>query len=466
MLWTSACGLWGLARQDSVWRDEAATWQVAERSTAEICRMLGNVDVVHGLYYLLMHVLFECFGPGIVTLRLPSVLATAVAAACVAVVGRRLAGACAGLAGGMALGLLPAVQFYSQEGRSYALVAAGTGVSTLLLVTALQRQVRRRHWAAYSGTVLVAGLLNWLSLMILAAHLVTLLWTRAGRAVLARWAVAAGCATAGALPLIVFSRSQSGQVSWIPPLSGHMLIGPGILLAIGGIGALLDRPRAGRLSSAAVGLPLLALPQLGLVALSLIQPLFLDRYILYSMLGLALLIGTIVDSAVRAARPRFPQASRCILPMTLAVAMLALLPQSLAKRSPESRVDDVLAVASEIQHLKQTGNGVLFIPSARRDTKSVSPNAFAGLRDIALVETPVGSGTLKGVEAAPDRIRAALLAEHRVLLVTDASRVARPVTTARDRVKTAVLRRYFTPVADEQIRGRRVTVYERRPTTR
>jgi mannosyltransferase len=466
MLWTLACGLWGLARQDSVWRDEAATWQVAQRSTAEIGHMLGNVDVVHGLYYLLMHVLFECFGPGITTLRLPSVLATAVAAACVAVVGRRLAGACAGLAGGMTLGLLPAVQFYLQEGRSYALVAAGTAVSTLLLVTALQRQVRRRHWAAYSGAVLFTGLLNWLSLMILAAHFVTLLWTSAGRTVLARWAVAAGCATAGVLPLIVFSRSQSGQLSWIPPLSGHMLIGPGVLLAIGGVGALLDRPRAGRLSSAAVGLPLLAVPQLGLIALSLIQPLFLDRYILYSMLGLALLIGTIVDSAVRAARPRFPGASRCILPMALAVAMLALLPQSLAKRSPASRVDDVLAVASEIRHLKQTGNGVLFIPSARRDTKSVSPNAFTGLRDIALVETPVGSGTLKGVEAAPDRIRAALLAEHRVLLVTDASRVARPVTAARDRVKTAVLRRYFTPVADEQIRGRRVTVYERRPTAR
>ncbi|MFF8992237.1 hypothetical protein ACF09H_20295 [Streptomyces sp. NPDC014983] len=466
MLWTFAFGLWGLSRQDSVWRDEAATWQVAQRSTAEIWHMLGNIDVVHGLYYLLMHVLFECFGPSTTTLRLPSVLATGVAAACVTVIGRRLAGVWAGLAGGMTFGLLPAVQFYLQEGRSYALVAAGAGISTLLLVTALQRRVRTRHWAAYGTAVLLAGLLNWLSLMILAAHLATLLWTRAGRAVLARWAVAAGCATAGVLPLIVFSRGQSAQLSWIPPLSWHMLIGPGVLLAIGGVGALLDRPRVGRLSSAAVGLPLLAVPQLGLIVLSLIQPLFLDRYILYSMLGLALLIGTAVGSAVQAARPRFPGASRCILPTVLAVAMLALLPQSLAKRSPASRVDDVLAVASDVRHLKQNGNAILFVPSARRDTKSVSPNAFAGLRDIALVETPEKSGTLKGVEAAPDRIRAAILAEHRVLLVTDASRVARPVAAARDRVKIAVLGRYFTPVADKQIRGRRVTVYERRPTPR
>lgn len=466
MLWTCVFGLWGLSRQDSVWRDEAATWQVAQRSTAEIWHLLANVDVVHGLYYLLMHVLFTCFGPGTTTLRLPSVLATAVAAACVAVIGRRVAGSWAGLAAGLAFGLLPAVQFHLQEGRSYALVAAGAAISTLFLTTVLQRPARTRHWAAYSTTVLLTGLLHWLSLMILAAHLATLLWTRAGRAVLARWAAAAGCAVAGVLPLIVFSRGQSVQVAWIPPLTWHMLIGPAVLLAIGGTCALPDRPRAGRLSAATVGLPLLAVPQLGLIALSLLQPVFLDRYVLYSMLGLALLIGAAVGAAVRAARPRFPTASRWILPVTLAVAMSALLPQSLATRSPASRVDDVLAIASDIRHLKRPGNAVLFVPPLRRDVKSLTPDAFAGLRDIALAVPPEKSGTLRGVETAPDRIRAALLAEQRVLLVTDASPGARPARGARDRMKTAVLHRYFVPVADEQTRGRRVIVYERRSTPR
>lgn len=98
--WTLALGLWGLSRQHTVWRDEAATWQVARRSAADIWHMLGQVDVVHGFYYLLMHGLFECFGPGTTTLRLPSVLAMAVAAACVTVIGRRLAGVWAGLGAG------------------------------------------------------------------------------------------------------------------------------------------------------------------------------------------------------------------------------------------------------------------------------------------------------------------------------------------------------------------------------
>ncbi|MFE7460342.1 glycosyltransferase family 39 protein [Streptomyces sp. NPDC057554] len=462
VLWTVALGLWGLSRQNSLWRDEAATWQVAQRSTAETVHLLGNVDVVHGCYYLLMHGLFECFGPGTTTLRLPSVLATAVAAACVAVIGERLAGKQAGLAGGLVLGLLPAVQFYLQEGRPYALVAAGAGISTLLLVTALQGRARTAHWIAYGSAVLACALLNWLSLMILPAHLVTLLWTRAGREVWSRWAVASATATAGALPLVLFSRGQSGQVSWIPPLTWHMLIGPAVLLAIGGLGALLDRPRTGRLSVAAVGLPLLAVPQLGLVGLSLVQPLFLDRYVLFSLLGLALLIGTAVGRAVRAAGTRFPRASVWVLPAVVAVAAVGLLPQSLAKRSPESRVDDVLAIASDVRRMKAPGSAVLFLPAARRDTASVSPDAFSGLRDIALEQSPKDSGTLKGVEADADRIRTAMLAQRRILLVTDAPRVARPVRGARDRTKAAVLEKYFAVVGDQQVRGRRVTVYERR----
>ncbi|MEV0372212.1 glycosyltransferase family 39 protein [Streptomyces sp. NPDC050636] len=465
MLWTFALGLWGLSRQDSVWRDEAATWQVAQRSTAEIWHMLGNVDVVHGGYYLLMHAVFECFGPSTTTLRLPSVLAMGVAAACVALIGHRLAGIWVGLAAGMALGLLPAVQFYLQEGRPYALVAACAGISTLLLVTLLQGCGRTVHWVAYGGTVLASGLLNWLVLLILPAHLATLVWTRAGRRIRNRWAITSAAATVCVLPLILFSRGQSAQVSWIPPLTWHMMIGPAVLLTIGGVGALLDRPRTGRLSVAVVGLPLLAVPTLGLIGLSLIQPLFLDRYILFSLLGLALLIGTVIGSAVQAARPRLPRASKWLLPVVIVVAMVALLPQSLAKRSPESRVDDVLAIASDVRRMNEPGSAVLFIPSARRDTKSVTPSAFSGLRDIALAESPQKSGTLKGVEANPSDIRAAMLTQRRILLVTDAPQVAKPVAAQRDKVKTSVLKKYFRAVSNEQVRGRRVTTYERLTST-
>ncbi|QIB42660.1 glycosyltransferase family 39 protein [Streptomyces aureoverticillatus] len=461
LLSTLAFGLWGLSRERSVWRDEAATWQVAGRPVADIWHMLGQIDAVHGLYYLLMHELFELFGPSTTTLRLPSVLAMAVAAACVTAIGRRLAGVWAGQGGGLAFGLLPAAQFYLQEGRPYALIAAGAGVSTLLLVAALQGRGRVAHWAGYGGVVLVCALLNWLSLLILPAHLATMIWTKAERGAWTRWAAAAVTAVAGALPLILFSRSQSGQVSWIPPLTWHMMIGPAVLMAIGTLGAVLDRPRAGRLSLAAVALPLLAVPQIGLIGVSLIRPLFLDRYVLFSMVGLALLMGAVLSAAVRSIRLRCPKTSRWLVPLALATVVVALLPQSLAKRSPASRVDDVLAVSADVRRLKKTGDAVVFVPADRRDTALVSPDAFVGLRDIALAESPRASGTLKGQETSPDRIRSSMLAQHRILLVTDESTVARPVSTERDEAKTAVLKRYFTVVADQQVRGRRVLVYER-----
>ncbi|MEU9379645.1 glycosyltransferase family 39 protein [Streptomyces sp. NPDC048279] len=461
LLWTLVPGVWGLSREHSLWRDEAATWQVAQRPVPEIWHTLGHIDAVHGLYYLLMHGLFECFGAGTTTLRLPSVLAMAGSAACVTVIGRRLAGDCAGLGAGLSLGLLPAVQFHLQEGRPYALVTAGAAVSTLLLVTVLGSRGTTAHWVAYTGAVLLCGLLNWLALLILPAHAVTLAWTRARREVWTRWTAASAAAVAGVLPLILFTRGQSQQIAWIPPLTWHMMIGPAVLLAIGGLGALLDRPRAGRLSSAAVGLPLLAVPQLSLIGVSLVQPLYLDRYVLFSLLGLALLIGTTLDTVVRAGTPRFPKASPWILPVVVAVATAALLPQALVTRSPASRVDDVFAVATDVRRLKQPGDAVVFVPAERRDTMVISPRAFAGVRDIALTESPERSGTLKGVEAGPDRIRTAMLAQRRILLVTDVAKVARPVSARRDRTKVSVLRKYFTPVADAQVRGRRVTVYQR-----
>ncbi|MEV7561361.1 glycosyltransferase family 39 protein [Streptomyces sp. NPDC089795] len=468
LLWTLGLGLWGLSRQDSVWRDEAATWQVAGRSAGEIWAMLANVDAVHGLYYLLMHCLFEVFGASTTTLRLPSVLAVAAAAVCVALIGRRLAGFWVGLGGGMTLGLLPAVQFHLQEGRPYALVAAGVGLSTLLLVSLLERGPGRRawpRWAAYGVTVLVCALLNWLSLLVLPAHAATLGWVRAGRRTWLRWAAYGSGAVAGALPLILFSRRQSEQVSWIQPLTWTTLIGPGILLAVGGLAAWAGRPgRVDRTAvpAAAVGLPLLAVPLLGLIGLSLVQPLFQDRYVLFGMVGLALLIGAALGAAVRACAPRLPRAAGLVVPGVVGVSVLALLPVELGNRAPASRIDDVLAVAGEVAGLKRDGDAVLFVPAARRDTALVSPGAFGGLADVALAASPAASATLKGEEEDPALIRAALLGQRRVLLVTDAEQVAKAPSADRDKVKAEVLREHFAVVADRQVRGRRVTVYERR----
>ncbi|MEU7190563.1 glycosyltransferase family 39 protein [Streptomyces sp. NPDC045369] len=474
-----ALGLWGIRREDSLWRDEAVTWQVGQRSVAEIWDLLGQVDVVHGLYYVLMHGVFELFGAGPVVLRMPSVLAVAAAVAAIAAAGRRLAGPWAGLAAGLVLALIPNIQHYAQEGRAYALVTAGVAIATRLLVSAADASQnagaavgrrRRPRWAGWAGWVgwagyvlvmLTTALLNWFSLFVLPAHAVTVLVARrrGARPLLVPWSVSAAVVLAGALPLILASRAQSDQVSWIKPVAVSTVLGVGVLLLVALVCARVPYPGRGRaaVSPASVGLPLLAVPQGGLLLASvLVEPVYLDRYVLYTNLGFALLLGVGVAAAVQA----LPVRTGVLLAGVTATAFVALLPVETGLRAPESRADDVLRAADRVAAVARTGDGVLFIPAARRDTALVTPSAFTGLDDLALAESPAASGTIKGVEGSAEQIRTAMLAASRIVVVTDTRRAA-PPAPVRETEKLRVLGRYFERTDRTDTVGRRIEVYEK-----
>ncbi|MEU3711873.1 glycosyltransferase family 39 protein [Streptomyces catenulae] len=460
-----ALGLWGITREHSMWRDEAATWQAAHRSLAEIGHLVGQVDIVHGLYYAVMHGVFALFGDSLVTLRLPSVLATATACGLTALIGARLSDRWAGMGAGLALAVTPAIQEFAQEGRSYALVLAFVVLATWLLVSALERP-RGRRWVWYAVAVLIAALLNWFSLFALVAHGVTVACARPDRARRVGWLLAASGAVAAALPLILASRAQASQVSWIKPIAGSTLLGVVITVAIAALCSLLPHARMPgsmrapaprvRVNLATVGLPLCAVPQVSLVLISLVKPLYVARYVLFGYAGLALLIGALL--AVLAARLRTPAA--VLLPALLAVAVLALLPFELRVRTEKNRVDDVLTAAATVDRVRGAADGVLYIPAARRDTALVSPQMFAGLRDLALARGPVESGTLKGIEAGPGAIERAILGARRIVLVTDAE--PRKDESQADRIKQRTLDAHFVRATDSVERGRRVSVYERR----
>lgn len=72
--------------------DEAATVSAIDRNLPDLIRMLGIIDAVHGFYYLLLRGWAALFGVFEVALRLPSLLAVAVAAGLVVVIGRRIGG--------------------------------------------------------------------------------------------------------------------------------------------------------------------------------------------------------------------------------------------------------------------------------------------------------------------------------------------------------------------------------------
>ncbi len=210
-----AIGLWGLDR-DGMWRDEAVTFQVARRSVPQIRHLLGSVDAVHGLYYLLMHLVLAVH-PGEVVLRLPSVFGAALATGLVAALGVRLCRPRVGLWAGLAYAATPMVGHYAQEGRSYALVAAGVAGATLLLV----RAVRGGRWWPYGAVLAVTCVLHEFAVLVLLAHACTLAFARVPGATWRRWGCAAGAVVVVLLPLVLVSWGQSAQVAWLTAPDGR-----------------------------------------------------------------------------------------------------------------------------------------------------------------------------------------------------------------------------------------------------
>ncbi|MBY8341699.1 glycosyltransferase family 39 protein [Streptomyces sp. KC 17012] len=446
-------GLWGVRRGGGLWRDEAVTYDMAHRPLPDLWATLGNADAVHGLHYLLLHGLFDILGglgglDPLLVLRLPSVLATAAAAGTLALLGHRLAGRRAGLLSGVVFALLPPVQRYAQEGRSYALVCALVVWATYLLVRAVRTRTRGA-WTAYGVVALTACLLHEFAVLALVAHLVAL----PGRARRTGLWVSAGVCVCVA-PLAVLSMRQSAQVAWIGGAGAGALAGIGGVAALGIACAVLLR-RSGRRDLPTVALPLLLLPPLLLLLVSLAKPLYVDRYVLYAQAGTALLVGAALDRLLLAGGR-----VRATAVLVAGASVLALLPVTLTLRTPGSRIDDVTAVAAAVRTAGRDADGILYLPSRRRVWSFPDPAPFRALHDLALDRTPYASHTLYGTEAPAPVIRARVLAAHRIVVLRDPA--GQPVDrTPQEIAKRQVLARYFVSCGTRRVHGARVSVYAR-----
>ncbi|MFF1705994.1 glycosyltransferase family 39 protein [Streptomyces sp. NPDC058252] len=448
-----ALGLWGVRREGSLWRDEAVTYDMARRGLPQLGRTLERVDAVHGLYYLLMHGLFRVFAGAdpLLVLRLPSVLAVAAAAGTLALLGHRLAGPRAGLLSGVVFALLPPVQRYAQEGRSYALVCALVVWASYLLVRAVESRTRRA-WVAYAAVLLAGCLLHEFAVLVLAAHAVAV-----PRAARRAWARAALAVAVGVAAPAAFSVGQSEQVAWIGGIGAGALVGFAGVTALGiACAALLPRGRsAGRVGLVPLALPLFVLPGLLLLLVSLVKPLYVDRYVLYGQAGTALLAGAALDRLARAGG-----LIRAGALLAAGAAVAALLPVTLHLRTPQSRVDDVTAVAAAVRAAAEGADGVLYLPARRRVWSLVDPDSVRGPRDLALDRGPADSGTLYGTEVAPSVVRSRVLAARRIVVLRDPA--GQPVdATPQEAAKRRLLAEHFEECGTRAVLGARVSVYAR-----
>jgi mannosyltransferase len=205
------------AARPSFWYDEAATISAATRSLPDLFGLLGNVDAVHGLYYLLMKAWFAVFPATEFWSRAPSALAVGIAAAGVVVLARQFTGRAAALCAGVAFAILPRTTWAGMEARSYAFQVLVSVWLTVLFVAAV-RNDRPRTWVQYGGVLLVAAVLNmYLVLLVLVYGAFLWMLTRS-RSNAVRWAATTGGALLAATPLILLSLSQIAQISWVLPL--------------------------------------------------------------------------------------------------------------------------------------------------------------------------------------------------------------------------------------------------------
>lgn len=452
-----------------MWHDEAVTLDLASRGLPDLWRTLGNVDAVHGAYYLLMHGLFGLFGTDLLVLRLPSVLAGALAAAGVTALGARLAGTRAGVLAGLSFAVLPDVQKYAQEGRSYSMVCALVVWATYALVRAVSvcgtpagggRRAATAPWVAYGVLMLTACVLHMFALFALVAHAFAAP-ARARRP----WVYASVLVGAGVAPLAALGMAQSGQVAWIDGVNAGEYLRFAVLTAVAaGLSFLAPARTTAGLSLVpsvpprSVALPLFVLPTALLMLISLYKPLYVGRYTLYGLIGLALLLGAALDRV-----PELRRAPRAVAVTAVALAVALLVPVSRELRTPESRSDNVTDLATVLAREYTPGDGILYLSVKRRAWSLAYPSLSRDMSDVAQARTPAASHGLYGTELPSARIRERMRGSTRLLVVTEPR--GTPVEhTGTELMKERVLAEYFTKGPTIRVDGARVIVYERRST--
>jgi mannosyltransferase len=465
----------------SLWRDEAYSIEAADRSIGKIFALLHHTDSVNGAYYLFMHGVLGLLGTSATALRLPSLIATAVAAAMTAALGRllaRLAGLPAPWLAGLLAGLFyvaaPLVTRYAQEGRAYAIVTMLVTIATYLLVRAMMASTWR-WWAGYALVIVLAGLFNLFSLLVVLAHGVTVLLTYlrrrraaqtahsgpaepgladsaavpgAGPVGLWRWVVAAVAAGIAASPVAWLGFKQRGQISWLTKTNtatiralftgfagSKPLVIPIALLALCGLAVgITARSRRsavpGLPTPAMVLLPWLVLPPAIMLTVSRFKPIYDIRYVLYCQPALALLCGTglvwlayVISMAPLVSNARSRGRALAWLPsagLAVLVAVLLIAPQR-AVRLPSSRADNLRFNAAVIAAHARPADIVFYVPWNQRSLGMGYPGPFRQLREIALAESPVKSDTMLGTEVSLATWHHRLRNVSRVWLITSAS---------------------------------------------
>jgi mannosyltransferase len=425
-----------------MWRDELATWSAASRSVPQLWRMVHHIDAVTGVYYFGMHFWIALFGDSPTAMRVPSLIAMTGAAGLVALIGRRLGGYPAGLAGGLVFALIPSISRYGQEARPYAIATFFAALATLLLLRALERPGWRR-WVPYALALAAAGASNLLTLAVIAAHAIVAalhFWRPPAGSGTSRRDVAAGfCLSAMAAvildsPIIVEGHKQrfeqigtllSPPLSQLTGLNGSLGIWPQLFSSTGvalAVILLAVASLAGRSRRASVCCLAVAFVPIAVLwgASQGSSSYWLARYLLFTVPAWAAAAGLGIAEAARLAA-RLRGRWLAVIPVVAGLVLIAVVgwPDQQAIRQTEAHnwwsypnpVGDVPAdyvgAANVIAAHERPGDGIIFqVSDANHWMPDNGVDYYLRLEhrpipaDVFQVKTPAQAGSFQPVECA------------------------------------------------------------------
>ncbi len=310
----------GLTSQ-SLWRDEVDSLRFATRALPRVLAAFTRPGENGPLYYLLLRPWLEAAGHSEFALRFPSAWLGALAIPLIYLWGKWLFGRRGGAWGGVIAALLLAVNpyhlWYSQEARMYTLI-----VVMILFVLWWFKEAMERgkwwHWALWYGFISLSFYIHVLAALVLPLQALWLILVPAWRK---RWLTALAALALLALPYLPLIGWQWALLTDFNFRTGHaftplgrmlltlftvqvqgVLPAPGWTLAIpifllGGaflLPAATRPPRSANAANHRIALALLStwwlLPPLLLYLITLITPLFTDRYMIWILPALVLLL--------------------------------------------------------------------------------------------------------------------------------------------------------------------------------
>jgi mannosyltransferase len=430
----------GGAGRPSFWYDEAATISASySRSLHQLWQMLGNVDVVEGLYYLLMHGWFDVFPPTEFWSRVPSGLAVGGTAAGVVVLGKQFVSRDAAVASGVVCAILPRSTWAGIEARPYALSMMAAVWLTVLLVYATRRD-SGWAWLSYGIVLTISILLDVYLALLFFVH-VAFIWVfQRRRTVRIRFAVTSASACCVLTPFVVAAVGQAHQISWIARI-GHRTIedvtiqqyferSPAFALlsalVVAAAIVLWLRTSAQLTGSGrqllALAIAWLLIPTALIVIWSaFVHPIYTPRYLAFTAPAMALILGICI--ATVASRPWAAAVLICLF------AVAAVPTYVLAQRNPYakygmdySQVADLIAAKAAPGDCLLVNDTVTFMPAPMRPLMAARPNAYRKLVDLTLWQRATDRNDVFDTNLIPEVVARPLSQCGVVWIITQADR--------------------------------------------